>query len=372
MSDTNSYTDLIEHYRNWIFGLPDSEFLQPMLEARFTPEDAQFLAQIPFIGHNIEKLSKKLSMPLGELKEKLDFFAKKGIILRSTRGDNVRYALCDSDFVFYRSTGWRTELDDWSYEMAKPQANYWINDYAREFLGHETQGLRSVPINKTIEDPRKVMPYEDIVKIIDNLDYYSVSICPCASKYNIIPEFHDCDHNFERCLHFGDLGRYCVEEGLGREITKEETLEILKRSADEGLVHGVSNNQKDIDTICNCCSCCCVFLDSLVKMPGIIPRGHQKSNYLRAIREEDCIGCGVCVKSCPMNALELEDKKVIFEAERCLGCGVCVHKCKQNATYLKHREVEQDIPKDGREQVTRYLTERGLDHNESFRRNFIM
>ncbi|HEC37005.1 MAG: Ferredoxin [Candidatus Lokiarchaeum sp. GC14_75] len=372
MSDTNSYTDLIEHYRNWIFGLPDSEFLQPMLEARFTPEDAQFLAQIPFIGHDIEKLSEKLNIPSGELIKKLDTFAKKGIVFKSTRGDSVRYSLCDSDFVFYRSTGWRTELDDWSHEMAEPQIKYWINAYANGFLGHETQGLRAVPINKTIEDPRKVMPYEDIIKVIENLEYHSVSLCPCARKYNIVPEFYECSHDFERCLHFGDLGRYCVEQGLGREITKEETLEILKRAADEGLVHGVSNSQENIDTICNCCPDCCVFLDSLVKMPGIIPRGHQPSNYIREFREENCIACGVCEKVCPMNAIELKDKKVIFDPERCLGCGVCVYKCKQNATYLKHREGEQNFPKDGREQVTRYLTERGLDPNESFRKNFIM
>ena len=171
MSDTNPYIDLIEQYRNWIFGLPESEYLQPMLEARFTPEEAQFLAQIPFIGHTVEKLSKKLSIPSEELTEKLDYFAKKGIIFRIEGNDGIVYSLCDSDFVFYRSTGWRKEPDDWSREMANPQNNYWINAYANEFLGHKTQGLRAVPINKTIEDPRKVMPYEDILKIIDDFDY---------------------------------------------------------------------------------------------------------------------------------------------------------------------------------------------------------
>jgi NAD-dependent dihydropyrimidine dehydrogenase PreA subunit len=106
-------------------------------------------------------------------------------------------------------------------------------------------------------------------------------------------------------------------------------------------------------------------------MPGIIPRGHQPSNYTREIKEEECIGCGVCVKSCPMNALELKDKKVLFDPERCLGCGVCVHRCKQNAIYLVHREGEQDFPNNGTDQVIKHLTERGLDPNEVFRKNFI-
>ncbi|MBY8990882.1 MAG: 4Fe-4S binding protein [Candidatus Lokiarchaeota archaeon] len=372
MSNTNQYEELIEHYRNWIFGLPDSEFLIPMLKARFTPEEAQIIAQIPFIGNTVEKLSQKIGIPSKELTEKLEYFAEKGIVFKNERNGVKFYSLCDSDFVFYRSTGWRKELDDWSYKMANPQNKYWIHAYANTFNGHETQGLRAIPINITIDDPRKVMPYEDILKIIENFEYYAVSMCPCAAKYNVDSEFHECNHNFERCLHFDDLGRYTVEYGLGREITKEETLEILKRADDEGLVHGVSNSEEGIDTICNCCSCCCVFLDSLVKMPGIIPRGHQPSNYIRAINEENCISCGVCVKTCPMKALELVDKKLVFDRERCLGCGVCVNKCKQKAIYLEHREGKQNFPKDGGELVMRLLIERGLDPNEAFRKNFIM
>lgn len=368
MTDINAYKDLINHYKGWLFGLPDSEFLQPMLEVRFTPEEAKLLAKIPFIGHTVEILSQKLEINAEELREKLEDFAVRGIVMRSESQYGILYSLCDSNFVFYRSPGWKIDVDDWSREMANSQNKYWINAYAKDFLEHDLQGLRAVAINETIEDTRKVMPYDDILKIIDSLDYYSVSICPCSAKYNLDPEFEDCEHNFERCLHFGDLGKYCVEYGMGREITKEETLEILKRAAEEGLVHGVSNNYENIDTICNCCSHC-LYLDSLVKMPGIVPRGHTPSNYIREIKEEECIGCGVCVKRCPMNALELKDKKVIFEPDLCIGCGVCVYKCKQNAIYLVHRDEEQNIPKDGRAMVTRYFTERGQDPDEAFKKN---
>ncbi|GAH09889.1 unnamed protein product, partial [marine sediment metagenome] len=89
-----------------------------------------------------------------------------------------------------------------------------------DFIGHETQGLRAIPINKSINDTRQIMPYEDILKVIDNFKYYSVSSCPCSHRHNLDDNFDDCKHNLERCLHFDDLGRYCVENGLGREITK--------------------------------------------------------------------------------------------------------------------------------------------------------
>ena len=372
MSTDIYYKDLIEHLRNWIIRLPESEYLLPMLKLRFKPEEAQILAKIPFLGHTAEQLSVNLNIPVKKLIKKLDKYAKLGIIFRSERGSSVRYSLRESLFIFYRSIGWKGKNDKFNREISPYLNKYYIDTYAEEFVGHETQGLRAIPINETIQDTRQVMPYEDILKVIDNFEYYSVSACPCSHRHNLDHDFEECKHTLERCLHFDDLGRYCVENGLGKEITKEETLKILRMAADAGLVHGLSNTQEKMDTICNCCSCCCLFLESAVKMPGIIPRGHQPSNYIREIDEEKCIVCGLCARLCPMNALKVNDKKLIFDPERCIGCGVCAHKCKHDATYLIHRDDEQDIPKDPREQGMRFLKERGLDPNEVFRKNFIM
>ena len=372
MSTDIHYQDLIEHLRNWIIRLPESEYLLPMLKLRFKPEEAQILAKIPFLGHTAEQLSVNLNIPVKKLIKKLDKYAKLGIIFRSERGSSVRYSLRESLFIFYRSIGWKGKNDKFNREISPYLNKYYIDTYAEEFVGHETQGLRAIPINETIQDTRQVMPYEVILKVIDNFEYYSVSACPCSHRHNLDHDFEECKHTLEICLHFDDLGRYCVENGLGKEITKEETLKILRMAADAGLVHGLSNTQEKMDTICNCCSCCCLFLESAVKMPGIIPRGHQHSNYIREIDEEKCIVCGLCARLCPMNALKVNDKKLIFDPERCIGCGVCAHKCKHDATYLIHRDDEQDIPKDPREQGMRFLKERGLDPNEVFRKNFIM
>ena len=73
-----------------------------------------------------------------------------------------------------------------------------------------------------------------------------------------------------------------------------------------------------------------------------------------------------------MGALKVKDKQLLFDPERCIGCGVCSHKCKHGACNLIHRDGEQDIPKDPREQGMRFLKERGINPNEAFRKNFIM
>ncbi|MHA2394133.1 MAG: 4Fe-4S binding protein [Promethearchaeota archaeon] len=371
MSEDIAYKDLIGHLRNWIIRLPESKNLLPLLKLRIKPEEAKLLSKIPFIGFTAEQLSAKIGIPINKLTKQLEKFSKKGIVFRSKRGSEIRYSLRDSLFIFYRSLGWRGKNDKINRKISPLLNQYYIETYAEEFIGHETQGLRAIPINETIQDTRQVMPYEDIIKVIDNFNYYSVSSCPCSHRHNLDNDFEDCKHDLERCLHFDGLGRYCVENGLGKEITKEETLRILRMSADAGLVHGVSNTQEKMDTICNCCSCCCLFLESVVNMSGFIPRGHQPSNYIREVDDKNCIVCGLCARLCPMKALKVNDKKLLFEPERCIGCGVCAHKCKHDAAYLIHRQGEQDFPKDPREQGMRFLKERGIDPMKAFIRNML-
>lgn len=40
-----------------------------------------------------------------------------------------------------------------------------------------------------------------------------------------------------------------------------------------------------------------------------------------------CIGCGICVKNCPQEAIRVENFHAIIDQEKCTGCGVCAEKC---------------------------------------------
>ena len=80
MDKEKAYTRFIDHMQSFLIGLPESEVLMPLLEARLTPEEADFLADLPFLPFTIEQLAEKFETPVDELSEKLDPLAGRGIV----------------------------------------------------------------------------------------------------------------------------------------------------------------------------------------------------------------------------------------------------------------------------------------------------
>jgi NADH:ubiquinone oxidoreductase subunit F (NADH-binding)/(2Fe-2S) ferredoxin/NAD-dependent dihydropyrimidine dehydrogenase PreA subunit len=66
------------------------------------------------------------------------------------------------------------------------------------------------------------------------------------------------------------------------------------------------------------------------------PSGQCTSFLKYYIDEENCIGCLVCARNCPVNAIFGEKKKLhIINHEICIKCGICMERCKFDAIYLK-------------------------------------
>ncbi len=45
---------------------------------------------------------------------------------------------------------------------------------------------------------------------------------------------------------------------------------------------------------------------------------------------EKCTGCGVCVDSCSVEAITIEEDKAVI-SEECVECSACISECPQEA-----------------------------------------
>lgn len=365
MSEQEIYEKFIEWLGKTWWGLPDSNQLMPMIKARYTVEEAEFLTGMPFKGSTLEELAEAKGRDPGELGPWLDEMARKGIIFRSQRADSIRYSLNDSFFVFLRSAFWPGNDDEDSRKMAPHVNRYYFDGFYDQYVTVHAKGLRALPINRTIEDTRQILPYEDVVQVLDKFEYFTVSTCPCRHRKNLDDESHTCQKPMGNCLHFDTLGRYCVENGLGREITRQEAEQILKESADAGLVHGISNWREKPDTICNCCGCCCLWMEAYHKLDH--HKSLDASNYRVKIKPETCKACGLCVKRCPMDAIQLKfsavainkfGKAPALDADLCLGCGVCVHKCPTESLTLERKAEIVDPPQNARDYMLQFMADK--------------
>ena len=54
---------------------------------------------------------------------------------------------------------------------------------------------------------------------------------------------------------------------------------------------------------------------------------HDAGKEVKMVCDAGCIGCGLCQKNCPNEAITVVDKLAKIDYNKCTGCGICKEKC---------------------------------------------
>ncbi|MFH1091239.1 MAG: 4Fe-4S dicluster-binding protein, partial [Pseudomonadota bacterium] len=196
------------------------------------------------------------------------------------------------------------------------------------------------PIEREIEGGTEIQPFERVSQIIDSSSRFAVAECICRKEAHMFG--HGCGKLLEACMMFDLAAEYYLENGMGREITREEAREVLRKAEEDGLVHCSSNHTGSKIFICNCCGCCCKALGFITKHD--IPNAIARSNYFAHIDPETCSACETCLDRCQVGAIRMEDEAAVVDLERCIGCGLCVSTCPSESVVMVRKKPEASSP----------------------------
>lgn len=172
--------------------------------------------------------------------------------------------------------------------------------------------MRVIPIEMAISGESRRASYEEISMYLNQATRFSVSDCACRTAREIMGE--GCGHLKENmCIQLDHAAEYYIRTGRGREITREEAFEIIRKAEENGLMHQIPNTDGlgKTHAICNCCGCSCFSLRTATMFYN---NDMIRSNYVSQIDKNKCVACGECVKVCPVNALRL-GQKICEEAQ---------------------------------------------------------
>ncbi|MHA2130478.1 MAG: ATP-binding protein [Promethearchaeota archaeon] len=330
-----------------------------LLKIFWNEEEIKILSQFEGTDKDIslKKLEEKTEIPRGDLKIVLRNLRRKGTIAR--RGS--RYCLLPLLPGIFEK--YFIHLSD-SEENLKKVAEiyrYLFKNFVPQFFSESKFKLfrpllpyeakeKLIEINQSFDVESKVLPYELVEDVINKYDTFCVVPCQCRIIGEYTGESCKVAPPELGCFLAGSVAEVALRKGR-KKLTKEEAIEFLKKTEKAGLVHNciMDTSIESSLYICNCCSCHCGGL--------ISSKEHREnavitSNFLPKFDNQSCTKCEICLNKCPMGAIyhrwaneeDKSDEIMYIREEFCIGCGVCAANCPNNS--IKLVKIKDHIPKE--------------------------
>jgi len=306
-----------------------------LLAKLFSPEQARLATTLSLEYQTINEIADKNGISELEAKTLLIAMVKKGLIeMRREQGRGLVFFLMPFVVGFYEKQNAKIDKEFAEYFEA-----YYKEAFYKTMIT-EPSVHRIIPVERTIPVNIDVMPYEKASTYLDEAQSWGVLNCICRVQQKLVGK--GCDHSVENCLAFAPRTGYFDNNENIRAISKEEALDILEEANSEGLVHSINNAQDGVDYICNCCTCSCGVLRSVIEHGS--RHSIASSDFYAVVDETLCSGCELCLERCQFNAIEMIEGVSHVDKAECYGCGLCITSCADEAISLVQKTAEELRP----------------------------
>lgn len=357
---------------------PWNATLHALLKELYSEEEADVVIRMPYGLSTFTELERATGRERGALARILDGLTAKGLVMDLWINEEYRYTPSPMVVGIFEFTMMRMGPDartkDWAgllHEYMDVDGAFREENYRD---GKQVTFIRALPHEEAIKpvEGYHVLDYERASNLLEGNERFAIGLCSCRhEKLHMGGE--TCAVPLEKCSQFGYAADFMIRHGLAREVSRAEMAENFAHSREAGLVLGIDNVQKNAKFVCHCCRCCCGPLLGITRYG--YPNSIVTSSYIAEIEKESCIGCGRCVKACPIEAIAMvptdnpesrTKKEAMVAGKICIGCGVCALNCPKKACALVERGSRVIHPETTFERIMLQSLERGTLQNQIF------
>jgi ferredoxin len=322
--------------------VPCDEFYA-LAEELFTPEQAEIASNMPLNPVSAEVLVDKMKgSDATKLTKHLDEMADRGLVRVKESDGKKSYELMpfvpgiiELQFMHGRVDERTKRLAQLLKSYAKALKNIVLTTTPPPAAA-DTAPVRKISVEEEIHDRSTVLPYDEVMKLIDKTEYIAAGTCVCRHQGDLLDR--PCEKPKDNlCMIFGPSAQFAQSHGFVHLLSKEEARQRIDEAEKAGLVHNYANSQdRYIDLLCNCCGCHCLILRGAKRHP--VPSKAVIADWVITIDDDACSGCGACIDRCWMEALKMNGELAVRDFNRCIGCGICRYVCPTDAMKLERRE----------------------------------
>lgn len=169
------------------------------------------------------------------------------------------------------------------------------------------------------------------IKLIDNKVSYNHDEGDEAIEYNLasisrphrVVRMNDISIDYSDLANYDNCAKFCPTDAFTLEFKSyfEELGIDVDIELEDDVLYPVINKK-----LCIGCGACVQFCENdSVKLDRTIgPIVHTKN---LEINQDDCVNCYLCEENCPVEAIWLDEEKVVLNNDKCIRCINCTSHC---------------------------------------------